>query len=212
MSSGEILQELLQDHPYLWVLLIIFGVSAAPILTPPTWMVIVSANALSDYSLNPLLLSSVGATAATSGRMLLLKYSSIGRRRLNEKRKSSLERLRDYLQKTRYGYFASTFIFALTPLPSNMLFISYGLMNARSFLGIVAGFWIGRFAVYLLMIYVSGFVYQPISQILGDNLTAVIITDIAGMGMTVAILMVDWDRAISERKIALIRPRFLQRA
>jgi uncharacterized membrane protein YdjX (TVP38/TMEM64 family) len=208
---SEIFQEILQDHPYLWVLLIIFGVSAAPVLTPPTWMIITSAYALSDNSLDPLLLSAVGATAATLGRMLLLKYSSIGRKKLNEKRKSSLERLQKYLKKTRYGYFFGTFAFALTPLPSNMLFVSYGLMNARS-LGIISGFWMGRFVVYLLMIYVSGFVFQPISQILGDNLVAVIITDIAGVGMTVGILLIDWDRVISEHKIGLIRPKFLQRA
>ncbi len=207
----EVLGELLQDHPYLWVLLIIFGLSAAPILTPPTWMVIASAHALSGSSLDPFLLSSIGATAATGGRLLLMKYSSIGRRKLDEKRKSSLERLQKYLQKRRFGYFAGTFIFALTPLPSNMLFISYGLMSAHS-MGIILGFWTGRFIVYLTMIHVSGYVFQPLSQILGDNLTAVIITDIIGVCMTAAILLVDWDRAITEHKIAIIRPRFLQRA
>jgi uncharacterized membrane protein YdjX (TVP38/TMEM64 family) len=209
--SAEVLGELLQDHPYLWVLLIIFGISAAPILTPPTWMVIASAYALSDNSLDPFLLSSVGATAATGGRLLLMKYSSIGRKKLNEKRKSSLERLQKYLQKTRFGYFAGTLIFALTPLPSNMLFISYGLMSARS-MGIIIGFWTGRFIVYLAMIHVSGYVFQPLSEILGDNLIAVIITDIVGVGMTAAILLVDWDRAITEHRITIIRPRFLQRA
>ncbi|HXG06291.1 MAG TPA: hypothetical protein VNI77_03080, partial [Nitrososphaera sp.] len=158
--SSEVLGELLQDHPYFWVLLIIFGISAAPILTPPTWMVIVSAYALTGNSLDPFLLSLIGATAATAGRLLLMKYSSIGRRKLNERRKSSLERLHNYLRGTRFGYFAGTFIFAMTPLPSNMLFISYGLMSARS-MGIVFGFWTGRFIVYLTMIYVSGYVFQP---------------------------------------------------
>jgi hypothetical protein len=63
-----------------------------------------------------------------------------------------LEKLRKYLEKTRYGYLFGTLLFAMTPLPSNMLFISYYLMNAKS-LGIVAGFWMGRFIVYLIMIY-----------------------------------------------------------
>jgi hypothetical protein len=204
---SEVLQELLQENPYLWVLLIIFGMSAAPVLTPPTWMVVASAYALSGNSLDPFLLSLVGASAATGGRMLLLKYSSIGRKRLNEKRKSSLERLRNYLQKTKYGYFLSSFVFALTPLPSNMLFISYGLMNAQS-IGIIAGFWAGRFIVYLVLIYVSGYVFQPLAEIFGDNLTAVIFTDVLGIAMTIAVLLVDWDAVISERRLAIIRPRF----
>jgi hypothetical protein len=208
---SEVLPELLQTNPYLWVTLIIFGISAAPILTPPTWMIVASAYALSGNSLDPILLSLVGASAATGGRMLLLKYSSVGRKKLNEKRKSSLERLQKYLQKTKYGYFVGSFVFALTPLPSNMLFISYGLMNARS-LGIVAGFWAGRFIVYLVLIYVSGYVFRPLAEIFGDNLTAVIVTDVVGVAMTAAILLVDWDAVVSERRFAIIKPKFLQRA
>lgn len=205
------LPELLQENPYLWVLLIIFGISVAPILTPPTWMVVASAYALSDNSLNPFLLSLTGASAATAGRMLLLKYSSVGRKTMNEKRKSSLERLQKYLQKTKYGYFVGSFVFALTPLPSNMLFISYGLMNARS-VGIVAGFWAGRFIVYLVLIYVSGYVFRPLAEIIGDNLTAVIITDIIGVAMTAAVLLIDWDAVVTERRLAIIKPKFLRRA
>ena len=202
---SEILPDLLQDYPYLWVLLIILAISAAPILTPPTWMVIASAYAL-DSSLSPLLLALVGASAATAGRMLLLKYSSVGRRKMGERRKTSLQRLQNFLHRTRYGYFVSTFVFALTPLPSNMLFISYGLMNVKS-LGIIAGFWTGRFVVYLIMIYASGFVFQPLIEILGDNLTAVILTDVIGAAMTVAVLIVDWDKIINERKVVIIKPR-----
>lgn len=205
------LPELLQENPYLWVLLIIFGISVAPILTPPTWMVVASAYALSDNSLNPFLLSLTGASAATAGRMLLLKYSSVGRKTMNEKRKSSLERLQKYLQKTKYGYFVGSFVFALTPLPSNMLFISYGLMNARS-VGIFAGFWAGRFIVYLVLIYVSGYVFRPLAEIIGDNLTAVIITDIIGVAMTAAVLLIDWDAVVTERRLAIIKPKFLRRA
>jgi hypothetical protein len=208
---SEVLPELLQENPYLWVLVIIFGISAAPILTPPTWMVVASAYALSDNSLNPFLLSLTGASAATAGRMLLLKYSSVGRKTMNEKRKSSLERMQKYLQKTKYGYFVSSFVFALTPLPSNMLFISYGLMKARS-LGIVAGFWAGRFIVYLVLIYVSGYVFKPLAEIIGDNLTAVIMTDIIGVALTAAVLLIDWDAVVTERRLAIIKPKFLRRA
>jgi hypothetical protein len=68
----------------------------------------------------------------------------------------SLEKLRKYLEKTRYGYLIGTLLFALMPLSSNMLFISYGLINAKS-LGIIIGFWIGRFIVYLGMISLSIF-------------------------------------------------------
>ena len=108
----------------------IFILSIIPILTPPTWIVVVSAYSLNDQ-LHPFLLSRIGATAAVAGRLILLQLSTIGRKALNDHRKSSLEKLRKYLEKTKYGYLIGTLLFALLPLPSNMLFISYGLMNAN---------------------------------------------------------------------------------
>src|SRR5918992_831582 len=149
----DFLITLFSEYTYPFVFIIIFLLSIIPILTPPTWIVVVSAYSLNDQ-LHPILLAVVGATAAITGRLILLQLSTVGRRAINEHRKSSLEKLRKYLEKTRYGYLIGTLIFALTPLPSNMLFISYGLINAKS-LGIIAGFWIGRFVVYLLMISLS---------------------------------------------------------
>ena len=108
----------------------IFVLSIIPILTPLTWIVVVSAYSLNDQ-LNPFLLSVIGATVAVIGRLILLKVSTIGRKAMNEHRKNSLQKLRNYLEKTRYGYLFGTLLLALTPLPSNMLFISYGLMNAK---------------------------------------------------------------------------------
>jgi membrane protein YqaA with SNARE-associated domain len=202
----ELLEDLLGDYPYLLVFVIILGVSAAPILTPPTWMIVTSAYVLSDNSLNPLLLAMLAATAATAGRVIILKYSSLGRNKLSERRKASLKRLECFLQNKRYGYFLGTLIFAVTPLPSNMLFISYGLMNVKS-IGIVAGFWIGRVAVYLLMMFISGFIFTPLASIAQDNFIGVLITDIAGILMTIFALVIDWEKAIYERRLAIIKPR-----
>jgi hypothetical protein len=50
----------------------IFVLSIIPILTPPTWIVVVSAYSLNDQ-LNPILLSAIGATAAIIGRLILLQ-------------------------------------------------------------------------------------------------------------------------------------------
>ena len=119
----DYLISLFSEYTYLFVFLMIFVLSIIPILTPPTWIVVVSAYSLNDQ-LNPFLLSVIGATAAVIGRLILLKVSTIGRKAMNEHRKNSLQKLRNYLEKTRYGYLFGTLLFALTPLPSNMLFIS----------------------------------------------------------------------------------------
>jgi membrane protein YqaA with SNARE-associated domain len=201
----DYLISLFSQYTYPFVFLMIFVLSIIPILTPPTWIIVVSAYSLNDQ-LNPLLLSAIGATAAVIGRMILLQVSTIGRKAINEQRKSSLEKLRKYLEKTRYGYLFGTLLFALTPLPSNMLFISYGLMNAKS-LGIIAGFWIGRFIAYLLMISLSKYFVDYFKEILNSDIQSIFIIDIIGIIMTLFMLLIDWNILFSERKLVFIKPK-----
>ena len=201
----DFLISLFSEYTYPFVFLIIFVLSIIPILTPPTWIVTVSAYSFNDQ-LNPILLSVIGATAAVIGRLILLQLSTIGRKAINDNRKSSLEKLRKYLEKTRYGYLFGTLIFALLPLPSNMLFISYGLMNAKS-LGIVAGFWIGRFVAYMIMINLSKYFVDYFKKILNSDIQSLLIIDILGIIMTLFILLIDWNILFSERKLVFIKPK-----
>jgi membrane protein YqaA with SNARE-associated domain len=205
LSLYDSLITLFSGYTYPFVFVFIFVLSIIPILTPPTWIVVVSAYSLNDH-LNPFLLSAIGATAAVTGRLILLKASTIGRKAINEHRKSSLEKLRKYLEKTRYGYLFGTLLFAMTPLPSSMLFISYGLINAKS-LGIVTGFWIGRFIVYIIMIYLSQYFIDYFKNILNSDIKSIIIIDIIGIIMTIFMLLIDWNILISERKLVFIKPK-----
>lgn len=201
---------LFSEYTYPFVFLIIFVLSVIPILTPPTWIVVVSAYSLNDQ-LNPLLLSIIGATAAIAGRLLLLQLSTFGRKTINDQRKSSLEKLRKYLEKTRYGYFIGTLLFALLPLPSNMLFISYGLINAKS-ISIIVGFWLGRFLVYIIMIYVSYYFFNSFKEMLNSDIQTLILMNIVGILMTLFMLLIDWNILFSEHKLSFIKPkRFFSR-
>ena len=205
MLLYDFLITLFSEYTYSFVFFFIFVLSIIPILTPPTWIVVVSAYSLNDQ-LNPFLLSAIGATAAVIGRMILLQVSTIGRKAINDHRKNSLDRFRKYLEKKRYGYLIGTLLFALLPLPSNMLFISYGLMNAKS-LGIVAGFWIGRFVAYMIMINLSKYFVDYFKKILNSDIQSLIIIDIIGIIMTLFMLLVDWNILFSERKLVFIKPK-----
>ncbi|MGE0242552.1 MAG: hypothetical protein AB7P56_01350 [Nitrososphaeraceae archaeon] len=196
---------LLSEYTYLFVFLVIFVLSIIPILTPPTWMVVVSAYSLNDQ-LNPFLLAAIGATAAIAGRLVLLQVSTLGRKTMNNRRKKSLESLKKYLEKTRYGYLFGTLLFALAPLPSNMLFISYGLMNVKS-IGIIIGFWTGRFVAYMLMITLSKYFVDYFDQILNSDIQSIIIIDIIGIIMTLFVLFIDWNILFTERKLVFIKPK-----
>jgi membrane protein YqaA with SNARE-associated domain len=198
---------LLSEYTYLFVFLVIFVLSIIPILTPPTWIVVVSAYSLNDQ-LNPFLLAAIGATAAIAGRLILLQVSTLGRKTINDHRKNSLESLKKYLEKTRYGYLFGTMLFALAPLPSNMLFISYGLMNVKS-MGIIIGFWIGRFVAYILMITLSKYFVDYFDQILNSDIQSIIIIDIIGIIMTLFVLFIDWNILFAERRLVFIKPKGL---
>ena len=201
----EFFATLFSGYTYPFVFFIIFIISVIPILTPPTWIVIVSAYSLNDQ-LNPILLSMIGASAAISGRLILLQLSTVGRKAINDRRKNSLDRFRKYLEKKRYGYLIGTLLFALLPLPSNMLFISYGLMKAKS-IGIVVGFWLGRFLAYFIMINLSQYFFNYFKDILNADTPSLIFIDIVGILMTLLMLLIDWNTLLSDHKLVFIRPK-----
>ena len=201
----EFFATLFSGYTYPFVFFIIFVISVIPILTPPTWIVIVSAYSLNDQ-LNPILLSMIGASAAISGRLILLQLSTVGRKAINDRRKNSLDRFRKYLEKKRYGYLIGTLLFALLPLPSNMLFISYGLMKAKS-IGIVVGFWLGRFLAYFIMINLSQYFFNSFKDILNTDTQSLVFIDIVGIIMTLFMLLIDWNTLLSNHKLVFIRPK-----
>ena len=201
----EFFATLFSGYTYPFVFFIIFVISVIPILTPPTWIVIVSAYSLNDQ-LNPILLSMIGASAAIAGRLILLQLSTAGRKAINDHRKNSLDRFRKYLEKKRYGYLIGTLLFALLPLPSNMLFISYGLMKAKS-IGIVVGFWLGRFIAYFIMINLSQYFFNSFKDILNADTLSLIFIDIVGILMTLFMLLIDWNTLLSDHKLVFIRPK-----
>ena len=65
-------------------------------------------------------------------------------------------------------------------------------MNAKS-LGIIAGFWIGRFIVYLGMISLSKYFVDCFKEILNSDIQSIFIIDIIGIIMTLFMLIIDWN-------------------
>ena len=113
-------------------LFLYLSVNVATILSP-TWIVLSSFFAL-DSSLDPLLLALVGATGATIGRLILKNLSSFFRRFVGKEQKSNLDTVGNFLNRKKFGYVLTSFLFAATPLPSNMLFVAYGMMIEREYL------------------------------------------------------------------------------
>jgi len=198
--------ETIIEYSYFGIFLLLIGINAAPILMPPTWIVLSSFFAL-DSSLDPLLLALVGATGATIGRFFLKRISGFFRRFVGKEQESNLDTIGNFLNKKKFGYTLTSFLFAATPLPSNMLFVAYGMMRAKS-IGLYIGFWCGRLVSYYIMITISHAVLTPFLQLFEDRLIGIIAADIVGIGSVVFFTCINWQTLLLERKLRFVRPRF----
>ena len=182
------------------------AMNASPILMPPTWIVLSSFYTL-DHRFDILWLSIVGATGALIGRIILMFISRFFRRFMGTERKSSLDLLADFLKKKKYGYFSASFLFAITPLPSNLLFMAYGIMRVKN-ISLFAGFWLGRVIAYYVMISISTITLKPFLDLFDDSLVGILVTDISSMVMIVIFACINWNRLITAKKLEFVKPKF----
>jgi len=193
------------EYSYFGIFLLLIGINAAPILMPPTWIVLSSFFAL-DSSLDPLLLALVGATGATIGRLILKNLSGFFRRFVGKEQKSNLDAIGNFLNRKKFGYVLTSFLFAATPLPSNMLFVAYGMMKAKS-IGLYFGFWLGRLLSYYIMITVSSIVLTPFLELFEDKIIGILLADVVGIGVVVVFTCINWQTLLLERKLQFVRPK-----
>jgi hypothetical protein len=132
---------------FVYIFLIIFGVSAFPIFMPPTWTVL-SFIAI-QYHPVPWELALLGATAAMMGRLVLAKLSRIIIRQnfMGERTRQNIDTIKIHLERRPGLTFGVLLFYAFTPLPTNQLFIAYGLTDMRLRL-IAIPFFIGRLITY----------------------------------------------------------------
>ena len=197
--------ETIIEYSYFGIFLLLIGINAAPILMPPTWIILSSFFAL-DASLAPILLAIVGAPGATIGRFFLKRISGFFRRFVGKEQESNLDAIGNFLNKKKFGYTLTSFLFAATPLPSNMLFIAYGMMRAKS-IGLYIGFWCGRLVSYYIMITISEAVLMPFLQLFEDRIIGIIAADIVGIGSVIFFTCINWQVLLFERKLKFVRPR-----
>ena len=197
--------ELFGEFSYFGIFLILIGVNASPILMPPSWIVLTSFYLL-DPTLNIVLLAVVGATGATIGRFFLKRISGLFRKFVGEEQKTNLDIIGSYLNKKKHGYLIASFLFGATPLTSNILFITYGLMRAKS-TGIYIGFWFGRTISYILMIYFGNAVLTPFLEMFEDRLTGILLIDGIGIGLIILFACINWTVLLTQRKIKFVKPK-----
>ena len=197
--------ETIVEYSYLGIFLLLVGVNAAPLLMPPSWIILSSFYAI-DPSLDPILLAVVGATGSTIGRFILKRISHLFRRFAGTQQKSNLDTIGNFLNRRKFGYLLTSFVFAATPLPSNMLFVAYGLMRAKS-IGLYIGFWFGRLISYYIMVSISQVVLVPFLELFENRYLGILIVDVIGIGVVIFFTFIDWGLLLTQRKFRLTKPK-----
>ena len=99
--------EIISEYSYIGIFFLILGINAAPLLMPPSWIVLSSFLAI-DPTLDILTLALVGATGATIGRFILKRISHLFRRFVGKEQKSNLDIIGNFLNNI---YFCPSILF-----------------------------------------------------------------------------------------------------
>src|SRR3974377_1356840 len=128
--------------------IVVFVLNVLPAFAPPTWTTM-SFMGLAVPNIDVLLLALVAATAAACGGILVAKLSRIIVRQklLTEQVRRNVDAIRIGIENRRAMTLGTFLGYSLSPLPSNYLFIAYGLTSLPiAFLALP--FFIGRFVSY----------------------------------------------------------------
>ena len=159
---------------------------------------------------NVALLALVGAGAATLGRMALarLAHIVIRQRFLSEAKKQNIDSIREMLQHRKKLTFSIFLFYAFSPLPSNYLFMAYGL-TAMQLRLIAIPFFLGRSVSYAFWGFTSSAVASRISIESDEALPYLsiyfVFSQILLMYLVYLFTKLDWSALLFQKRFRWIR-------
>jgi hypothetical protein len=191
-------------NAFLLVFVIVLALNVIPAFAPPTWMIFSFLGfRFPQYAGWPLAVT--GALAATLGRCILARVSRgiLRQHWLGEAARQNVDTVRDELLKRPRLTFSVLLSYALSPLPSNVVFIAYGLTTMK-ILRIAIPFFVGRSASYVFWFssaaVVSGRLNLDGGEALGYFSTYFVITQTAFLVAIYVFTRIDWKALLYERK------------
>jgi hypothetical protein len=191
------------------VFAVIFLLNIIPIFSPPTWIVL-SAISLGVPDAIPLGLAIVGATAATCGRVVLAKMSRriLRGKLLGDDARRNVDEIRTGIEAHRLASAGGVLLFAFSPLPSNHLFIAYGLTNLPVVFPAVP-FFLGRLVSYSFWIFSAAAAGKKFDIDLAESGFGFgvyfVVSQILLIPMIYFIVKIDWKLLIHHHRLALRR-------
>jgi len=190
--------------PRLILFLAVFLLNVIPAFAPPTWMLFSFLGfrfpSHIDWSF-----ALIGAIAAATGRSVLAKLSRtiVRKHWLNEAARNNVDSLKLKLEKRPTLTFGLFLFYAFTPLPSNFLFIAYGL-TTMPLIRLTAPFLIGRFVSYSFWTMSSTAVSRKLELEDTDAMAYFsvyfVLTQLALLALVYAFTRVDWNLLLRERR------------
>lgn len=190
--------------PRLILFLAVFLLNIIPAFAPPTWMVFSFLGfrfpSRIDWSF-----ALVGALAAATGRSVLGKLSRtiVRNHWLSEAARGNVDSLKLELERRPTLTFGLFLFYAFTPLPSNFLFIAYGL-TTMPLIRLVVPFFIGRFVSYSFWTMSSAAVSRKLEL---ENTEAIaylsvyfVLTQLALLALVYVFTRIDWNLLLRKRK------------
>ncbi|PVX24318.1 MAG: hypothetical protein CW691_07880 [Candidatus Bathyarchaeum sp.] len=185
-------EQFVNQFGYLGVFIISFIGSVSVIFPIPYTIVIFFLGS----TLDPLFVAVSGGLGAAFGEFSGYALGYYGRAVVSEERRKKM----DYMVKVfdRYGP-AAIFLFALTPLPDDLLFIPLGVMRYPFWKAFIPALF-GKMLMTFVLAY-SG--QQSIELILnlfgGSGLLGAAITSILLVVIIVAMIKIDWEKLFERR-------------
>jgi membrane protein YqaA with SNARE-associated domain len=182
------LLQLVNDYGYLGAFLASLIGNMTVIIPTPYAFVITALGT----SLNPLILGVVCGLGATLGEISAYYLGRVGRVALNDKQKIRVNIVNKLLEK--YGAWI-IIVFAVTPLPDDILLIPMGVMkyNVKT---ILVTLLIGKTMLAVALAYAGHYSIGFISTSYESyGFVGIALTLMAMLALVVALLKIDWEKA-----------------
>ncbi|HXI90096.1 MAG TPA: hypothetical protein VNO24_08790 [Blastocatellia bacterium] len=189
---------------FLIIFLVVFVLNVVPIFAPPTWSVL-SFIAI-RFNSNIILLAAVGAVAATLGRLVLAKLSTVivRQRFMSDETRKNIDAVKERLERNSKVTFGAVLFYAFSPFPSNHLFIAYGLTALKLKL-IAIPFLLGRIVSYAFLAFTASSVAQMLDYESVNSRSFFsyyfVASQLFGLLTIYVFTRIDWDRVFTEKRL-----------
>jgi membrane protein YqaA with SNARE-associated domain len=198
LSFQELINSLWQvfaPYRYFGVFAVSF-IGTASIIVPVPYTILILNLSMSSTEWDPFLLTIAGGVGSALGEMLGYVLGYFGRVVINEERQRKMV----YLVKIfdHYGPLA-IFVFALTPLPDDLLYIPLGIMRYKFFKAFIPTL-LGKLLMIFIIVYFGRTAGDLILLLFGDSgsTIAIVVSMVLLFVILFAMYRIDWEKVFEK--------------